>query len=184
MLEILCFFLMIIISYFGANPEAQILFPCPAQLQWILAGSIRQIYGLIISYLLHLVLNPETPKLSIFRPARFIRAFLSWKIWIPIAMLSYSFYLLHILPFFTFVFSNEYLNPDYLENPIPSRPDNPKHGKFVCPWEQGSIGVLVRFCTIALLVFVTANALSIFTFTFIEKPFNDAKRVFKNKYAK
>ena len=134
-LEVFCFLLMILISFFGANPQSQILFPCPPQLQWILAGSIRQIYGLVISYLLHLVLNPETPNLSILRPARFIRAFLSWRCWIPIGMLSYSFYLLHILPFFTFVFNNEYLNPDYKNHPLPIRNPTLNVKRDGCPWE-------------------------------------------------
>ena len=45
------------------------------------------------------------------------------------------------------------------------------------------MSVLLRFTVINLYVFVTTNIMSAFMFLVVEKPFNDAKRVYKNKYA-
>jgi hypothetical protein len=56
----------------------------------------RQIFGLSLSYLAYLALNPAITKISYFRPSRVVSMILSWKIWIPIATLSYSIYVFHI----------------------------------------------------------------------------------------
>lgn len=56
----------------------------------------RQIFGLCLSYLVYLALNPAIKMIPYFRPSRLVSMILSWKFWIPIATLSYSIYLFHI----------------------------------------------------------------------------------------
>jgi hypothetical protein len=76
------------------------LWPRTANLAWLTftwTVTERTFYGLALAYLLSLMLSVK-PEESIpfYRPTCFLRAFYSMSIWVPIATLSYSFYLLHL----------------------------------------------------------------------------------------
>ena len=63
----------------------------------IWASSYRALYGASLAYLILLMISPS-PKTAIpFKhPTKYIRAFLSLSLWVPIATLSYSIYLWHM----------------------------------------------------------------------------------------
>ena len=58
----------------------------------------RSVYGGCLTYLVAAMLDAH-PDESItgYRPTSFLRWFLSWDFWVPIARLSYSVYLWHIV---------------------------------------------------------------------------------------
>jgi peptidoglycan/LPS O-acetylase OafA/YrhL len=56
---------------------------------------MRSLLGLTLVFLVNIMLSKED--LAWYRPARYLRLFLSWDIWSPIANLSYSIYLTHII---------------------------------------------------------------------------------------
>ncbi len=56
----------------------------------------RVAYGLALSYLLALMLSPKVEDtIPWYRPNKFLRWMLSWSMWVPVATLSFSFYLWH-----------------------------------------------------------------------------------------
>ena len=55
---------------------------------------MRPLLGLTWSFLIYIMLTKE--ELAWYRPTRWIKAFLEWGIWTPIANLSYSTYLIHL----------------------------------------------------------------------------------------
>ena len=69
----------------------------PSEVGNVQKGVVRQLFGLSLAYLMHLALNPSCGDLSYLRPSKLLKAALSAKIWLPIATLSYSFYLIHIV---------------------------------------------------------------------------------------
>ena len=180
-LELIAFIVMLMTSYIGVNPAAQIAFEFPAWLSFINSAIMRQVSGLSVSYLIHLILNPVNQTIAWYRPSRFIQAWLSQDFWIPFANLSYSFYLLHIIPLATFVFSNEFLHPD--PKPAAQVPPVPIARDQVTCW-PGEYAVLGRWFVIFFYALTCSALLSVLSYIFIEKPAIDAKRTFKNKYSK
>ena len=55
---------------------------------------MRPLLGLTWSFLIYIMLTKE--ELAWHRPTRWIKAFLEWGIWTPIANLSFSTYLIHL----------------------------------------------------------------------------------------
>lgn len=55
----------------------------------------RPVFGLSLAFVTYIMLSKE--ELGWHRPSRWLRAFLEWDIWTPIANLSYSVYLIHML---------------------------------------------------------------------------------------
>jgi peptidoglycan/LPS O-acetylase OafA/YrhL len=72
------------------------------------------------------------------------------------------------------VFNNEYLSPDFGFAPV---------GRYKVTCWEGEYAVLGRWFVIFFYAFTVSVIASVLSYTFIEKPSIDAKRVFKNKYS-
>ena len=71
--------------------------PSYAWLMTLLAVFQRSLYGASLSFLLVLMLSvPPDEIIPWYRPSKVLRAFLSWSLFLPIATLSFSFYLMHL----------------------------------------------------------------------------------------
>ena len=58
----------------------------------------RPLYGLCLAHLIKLMISPAPEDtIPMHRPTKFLRAFFSMSMWVPIANLSYSVYLWHII---------------------------------------------------------------------------------------
>ena len=58
----------------------------------------RPLYGACVAYLILLTISAaDNTKIPCYRPTRWLRAFLEWNFWLPIATCSYSMYVWHIL---------------------------------------------------------------------------------------
>jgi len=114
-LEILAVLITSFLPIIGVEPVEDVKslipytdYPVFNLLVWIFG---RQIYGLCLSYLVYLALNPANTMVSFFRPSRIMNMILSWRIWIPVATLSYSMYLFHLPYLILFGYGTPYLNP-------------------------------------------------------------------------
>lgn len=93
--EWISFIVIITISIIGVYPtQFSSWSPLP---HFMFLVSCRQLFGASIAYLIHLMLSPkpETP-IKWYRPTCFLRWLLSKKLWVPLATVSYSFYVFHI----------------------------------------------------------------------------------------
>ena len=93
-LEALALFTYIYFMLMGGHKADSVL---PLVIGNVQEGVARQLFGLSLAYLMHLALNPSCGDLSYFRPCKWFKEVLSAKLWLPIATLSYSFYLIHIM---------------------------------------------------------------------------------------
>ena len=147
----------------------------------------RIVLGITISFLVHVMLNPATPQISMLRPARFLRWFLSLNIWVPIAVLSYSIYLFHIYPVMGVNmahFMNPLFDPDNQEKTIFGKQMIDDNGDWTvkkCPWEKGSNQILYKFLGAFAIVLAASSFISMLVYVCLEKPGIDAKRIYKNK---
>lgn len=168
-LEWLCFivfaFLVPLNTVFVANFGIPIL-----NVIWICTS--KQLYGLSISYLLTIILSPKPDdSIPCYRPSKFLRWILSWSMWVPVASLSYSFYLWHLQPIVIMQGLNlKLFTPPKIYNST------------AC--EQGLGNVLWNWTKNYLFIFTLTTIVSVLSFTFLEKPGIDARVIYKNKYAK
>jgi len=104
--EWICFAGMIVMLY---TPE-YIKYPIGPQTFWINLAcfSFRYAFSAFLSVLILVSMSPEpeTP-ISWARPSKYFRGFLSFRIWLPIATLSYSIYIWHFLIIFGLAMSNK-----------------------------------------------------------------------------
>ena len=97
-LETLCFITTWILAIYGSHLGGAIRStPLSPNVEYVYAGLVRPLYGLTLTYVVYLALNPACPEISWYRPAKITRTILSWNIWLPFATLSYSCYLFHII---------------------------------------------------------------------------------------
>lgn len=93
--EWVCLILILAICFIGVSPHQYASWaPVP---HFIYMTTCRQIFGAAVAYLIHMMLTPkpETP-IDWYRPSCFLRWILSKQFWVPIATISYSFYVFHI----------------------------------------------------------------------------------------
>ena len=140
----------------------------------IWTGIVRQLCGLSLSYLIALMLSPK-PNQSIpwYRPTIYMRAMLSLRFWVPIAVLSYSMYVSHVYMIG--------LN-SRLVVPYPKEFD-PKQQKDLpvteCPWTFGE--ALGKLGILWICSFIMTIIFSIVVYMMCEKPGIDSRVIFKNK---
>jgi peptidoglycan/LPS O-acetylase OafA/YrhL len=129
----------------------------------------RTIYGACLAYLILLVISADTKvQIPIYRPTKWMRAFLEWNFWLPIATFSYSMYVWHILVLE--IFGPQFLKLSDLQQATDAKfPDPSKY-----------IGWYLLYFTVCLLV---TFLWSILSYVLMEKASIDSRRVFKNKYA-
>ena len=89
--------LLIIMFVIGGLPKGDYYhgFKLSPVLQTIHQVIGRTLFGACLSYLILLILSPSSSELPWYRPVRSLKAFLTFKIWIPVAYLSYSAYIAH-----------------------------------------------------------------------------------------
>jgi len=91
--EWLAFLTVIFIGFSDVDPFA--LDKSVPRLIYI--STFRTIYGGCLSYLILLMISPiPSEAMRWSRPTKYIRGFLSFFLWLPIANLSYSMYLWHL----------------------------------------------------------------------------------------
>ena len=100
-----------------------------------------------------------------YRPVRYIRAFLSSRFWIPIAYLSYSFYLTHLL--LLWILSQQIVDPS-LYNADCEQNDGKK--------------LAFEFLKLFGVGWFISHLFSLIMYLTAEKPFIDSRRAFVNKY--
>lgn len=146
----------------------------------------RQIYGASISYLLLLMLSPK-PEENIpwYRPTKYMRGYLSWKIWLPLANLTYAFYLFHDTPAMM-ITSPIALKLNLGDRKLPST--DPEVLKVAECNEDGvgfsPKGIAGIYFTNAALAMVITILWCILVFVFIEKQGINARSAFKSKWQK
>lgn len=111
------------------------------------------------------MLSPKpSDSISYQRPTRFLRWMLSWSFWLPIANISYSFYIWHL----NFITSDLYKPFGFIFPPND------------CPMGLGTaFGSYLGFF---LIVFLMTTIVASLSFACIEKPGIDARFVYKNKF--
>ena len=112
-----------------------------------------------------------------YRPSRWMKSFLSLKVWAPVANLSFSIYLIHLMTLpilsssITFLKSKE--ESDWELNPEGKFPD-------ACPVSH--LDALLRFFFVLIVSFLANMVLSLLVvYLPFEKPALDARRAFKRK---
>ena len=140
----------------------------------IWTGIVRQLCGLSLSYLIVLMLSPK-PDESIpwYRPTKYMRAMLSLKFWVPIAVLSYSMYVSHVY----LIYYNSLVIVLYPQTFDQKQQKNIPVAK--CPWTFGQ--TLVKFAILLIVSFIMTIIFSIVCYMLCEKPGIDSRSVFKNK---
>lgn len=91
-LEVICALLIFVIGYVGVDTLSNFL---PAKTYYVYRSIVRVIYGLCWSYLIPGFLM--TDPIPYYCSACCCRSFLAWSIWLPMATISYSFYVWHLL---------------------------------------------------------------------------------------
>lgn len=167
--EWLVFICFIVIGYIGVLPfyNAKLLSP---MLNTIWSAMGRSIYGLFLSYLIYFVLQDGEKEW--YRPTRWMKWFLSLKMWLPVAMLSYSIYLLHLTVLLE-VSKMKYGMSDEQRNMA----DGTGTG---CPYSFGAALNRWGFLFLAGLFF--SQLVALISYLVAEKPFIDARVAFKNKH--
>ena len=95
-LEWLCFIIVLV------NPFLNLMDPIyeGPNLAWLMIIQIvfqRSIYGSSLAFLMTVMLSVKPEEnIPFYRPTKYLRAFLSWSLWVPFATLSFSFYLMHL----------------------------------------------------------------------------------------
>jgi peptidoglycan/LPS O-acetylase OafA/YrhL len=169
-LEWIAFLVLMIIGWVGPNLPEDYTEIAQIKFLWLICIA-RSLYGAVLAYLILLCVSADTVVNPIpwYRPTRWIRAFLCLDIWLPIATVSYSMYIWHLILI-------QKLFP-VLAGVIGLQ-DEAKNG--FKEWHPKYAGWL--FLSM-LIVFIPTMILSILSYIFIEKASIDARRVFKNKYA-
>lgn len=154
LLEVICVILIISMSWVGLDSA----YFFPPTMSYIYRCAGRTVYGACWCYLVPGVLTKEeTPK---YRPAYCCKALLSWSFWLPLATVSYSVYIFHYVILMTFT-------PKPVEGEACPGGYNSMVGKFI-----------LAFAMNLAICFLLASV----SFICIEKPFNDARTVFKSKH--
>lgn len=92
--EWLAFILLMVIPW---SPQLYMTNSVSPQIRYLLFAFDRPLYGLCLAVMIVLMLSPRPDEsISWYRPSRYMRAFLSASIWLPIAVVSYSLYLFHV----------------------------------------------------------------------------------------
>ena len=104
---------LLLVTILGSYPNGFLPFPWYINLTWWCIS--RSIYGLSLAYLMLLMVISNQQDLPWYRPVRYLRYILSAKLWIPIAMVSYSLYIWHLVPqiFLGGIFWNLMINNYY-----------------------------------------------------------------------
>ena len=140
---------------------------------FIFLVTCRQLFGAVVAYQIHLMLSPKPEtQIPCYRPSCFLRWILSKKFWVPLATISYSFYVFHLVWIF---FTQKYC-PWFTLDWVPD------DDIYACKWWFFKGGIFYYLGT-AVQSFILSVLNSVFIYVFVEKPFIDARRVFKNKYA-
>lgn len=158
-LEWICFLVILVMGYMGADERANLFLDPVAHLYY--ANSARSIYGICLAYLIFKMLSVPPDQPLGCRPTALMRAVLSWDFWVPIATLSYSLYLFHPAT----INLMEYLN--LLGPLIPKTLDV---GAVLTYW--------ICFLPVCLLI---TSIVATLTFICVEKPGIDARKVYKHK---
>lgn len=119
-----------------------------------------------------------------YRPTKYMRAFLSWKIWLPLANLTFTFYLFHgVVLIYTSQIS---LGLNLAGRELPST--DPKVLTIAECNEAGvgfsNKGLIGIYMTNAALAISITLIISIFIYVFIEKQGINARSAFKSKWQK
>ena len=184
--EWIAFILMWTTAYIGGFPVFSTAVLQNSSLIFIYTCLGRQIYGASISYLLLLMLSPK-PEDNIpwYRPTKYMRAFLSWKIWLPLANLTYTFYLFHDTPVMLLT------GPIAVKLNLGGRelPSTDAEVLKVAECNEEGVGfsnggLAGIWFTNAALAFVITIIICTFIFVFIEKQGINARSAFKSKWQK
>jgi peptidoglycan/LPS O-acetylase OafA/YrhL len=124
----------------------------------------------VVSYLLLLILSPKPEEfIPWYRPVKYMRYFLSMKVWIPIANLTYSIYLFHF-------FVIQKLGPTIIKIVLGDRPID----YTICNGTSSETANM--FFWNMFLSFVITTSISIVVYVLIEKQGINARIVFKNRF--
>jgi len=120
-----------------------------------------------------------------YRPTKYMRAFLSWKIWLPLANLTYTFYLFHDVPVMMATGPISIaLNLGSRELPSEDADVLTKAECNVAGVGFSNKGLEMIWFTNAYLAFYITLVISIFIYVFIEKQGINARSAFKSKWQK
>jgi len=100
LMEWIAFILVVLISHLGGKPvwkefEEQLLLVSLDQQYWLIM-IVRPIFGASLAYLVRQMVSTDSKESAWYWPHRLLGSFLSLPLFIPLAYLSYSFYLLHV----------------------------------------------------------------------------------------
>ena len=112
-LEVLSFITLWFVSIAGLSADKNALFNVMPDHYIAICNFICiaiQLFGLSLSYIVYLALNPACKDLPFYRLSKLTRIFFSSSFWIPFATLSYSCYLFHIGLIISIPFQFEYFN--------------------------------------------------------------------------
>tara|TARA_B110000285_G_scaffold80627_1_gene93073 strand:+ start:212 stop:628 length:417 start_codon:yes stop_codon:yes gene_type:complete len=119
-----------------------------------------------------------------YRPTKYIRAFLSWKIWLPLANLTFTFYLFHgvVLTYSSQISKALILGGREL-------PSNDPEVLVIADCNEAGVGfsnkgLIGIYMTNAALAISITLIISIFIYVFIEKQGINARSAFKSKWQK
>ena len=120
-----------------------------------------------------------------YRPTKYMRAFLSWKIWLPLANLTYTFYLFHDVPVMMATSPISFVL-NLGDDKLPS--EDPEVLKIAECNEAGvgfsNKGLAGIWFTNAALAFFITLIICTFIYVFIEKQGINARSAFKSKWQK
>ena len=125
----------------------------------------RPVYGMCLSYLLAIIVTAKEDA-SFFRPSGFLRAFLSWSFWLPIATVSYSFYVWHVPLVFDKGLFN--LQPELKKDQV-------------CP-AGGTKEMFSYYIKNFWASLAVCGLVAVLSYICIEKPAIDARVTYKNKF--
>ena len=171
-MEMVAFIVLVAISWVGASGMIN-RFYLPAVINNVWTCIARQVFGVCLSYILFQMLSRE--KISKVSPVFWLKSFLSLKVWVPIANLSYTIYLWH-LTMMSIVLAFPFANGDKFKDADGNDPVG-------CPYSAGkAFGILIFNYTFGFsFVFLVCL---VFLFTLVEKPAYDARMVYKRRGAK